>query len=66
MEPFVGFFNVTLLTFIPRNRPILVAFYDMHGIHTEDAFSTYTPPGPQRGCMVNKGKSNIVKALVLV
>ena len=44
---FVGFFNVRVktptrdppLTVIPRNRPILVAFYGTHG-DTEDTFST--------------------------
>ena len=33
-----------LFTVIPRNRPILVAFYDTHG-DTEDTFTTLTP-GP--------------------
>ena len=46
---FVGFFNVPVqaptrdppFTVIPRNRPILVAFYDTHW-DTEDTFSTPT------------------------
>ena len=46
---FVGFLNVpvqaqtkhwaNILTFIPRNCPILIAFYDTHG-DTEDTYST--------------------------
>ena len=42
---FVGFFNdkhrhgASHFTVIPRNRPILIAFYDTHGV-TEDTFST--------------------------
>ena len=49
---FVGFFNVSvqatswanLFTVIPRNQPILVAFYDTHG-DRKDLFSSQTP-GP--------------------
>ena len=52
---FVGFFNLPIqaptrdLPFYgyPRNRPILVAFYDTHG-DTEDTFSIYPPPPPRQ------------------
>ena len=38
--PFYGYSEkIPLFTVIPRNRPILVAFYDTHG-DTEDTFST--------------------------
>ena len=41
--------GIPLFTVIPRNRPILVAFYDTHG-DTEDTFSTL-PPGPHGGIL---------------
>ena len=39
--------GANLFMVIPRNRPILVAFYDTHG-DTEDTFSTKPPLPPPR------------------